>query len=69
MILKMLTKEEKREMLEDAKNMTRRQDFRALRGKDFISFDQYLIFLNDIQEIFGPFKESRQATKTSLNKF
>ena len=68
MIVKMLTKEEKKEMLEDAKNMSRRQDFRALGGKDFISFDQYIIFLNNIQEIFGTFEASRQPTKTSLNR-
>jgi hypothetical protein len=65
----MLTKEEKKEMLEDAKNKARRQDFRALKSKDLISFDQYLIFLNNIQEIFGTLEASRQPTKTSLNKF
>lgn len=64
----MLTKEEKKEMLEDAKNVARCQDFRAAKGKDPLSLDQYLFFLNNIQEIFGPFKESRQSTKTSLNK-
>jgi len=63
-----LTKEEKKEMLEDAKSAARCQDFRTAKGMDYLSFDQYLVFLNNIQDIFGSFKESRQSTKTSLNK-
>jgi hypothetical protein len=64
----MLTKEEKKEMLEDAKSASRRQDFRVAKAGGSVSFDQYLNFLNNVQDIFGSFKESRQPTKTSLNK-
>ena len=66
----MLSDEEKKEMLEDGMNKTRRYDFRMVRAKKIadISFDEYLKFLNDVQKIFSPFKPSRRITVTRLNK-
>ena len=66
----MLSNEEKREMLEDAKSKERRQDFRFAKNKEypFFSLDEYLLFLNDIQKIFGAFKVSNCPTITKLNK-
>ncbi|MFO7754139.1 MAG: hypothetical protein R6V41_13555 [Desulfobacteraceae bacterium] len=67
----MLTEEEKREMLEDAADPARREDFRALRrsaGSGIPSLDEYIRFLDDLQEIFGPFKVSKKIMKTSRNK-
>ena len=65
----MLSKEEKREMLEDARSKARRDDFRLAR-QDFvvISFDKYLVFLNNIQKVFSPFKISQSRALTKLNK-
>jgi hypothetical protein len=66
----MLSKEEKREMLEDAKNWLRRDSLRFARDKNSntISFEDYINFLNNIQEIFEPFKISQQITITRINK-
>ncbi len=65
----MLSDEEKKEMLEDAKSISRRDDFRrARRDNDPPSFDDYLIFLNDLQKIFGLFSVSKKITRTKLNK-
>ena len=64
-----LSEEEKKEMLEDGKSIKRRDDFRfgrTLNGE--ISFDEYLHFLNDVQEIFSPFPVSRKPTITKYNK-
>lgn len=66
----MLTEEEKREMLEDSRSIKRRDDFRAAleTGKNNLSLDEYLLFLNQLQEIFSPFKVSRDITITKDNK-
>ncbi len=66
----MLSKEEKREMLEDAKDKHRREDFRTKKVNNLtaISFDLYLSFLDSVQRIFSPFKASRHRTITKFNK-
>ena len=66
----MLSDEEKREMLEGAQSASRRKNFRFGREKDFApySLDEYILFLNSEQKIFGPFKISKQPTITKFNK-
>lgn len=66
----MLSNEEKREMLEDAKSGLRRQNFRTINEKDkqVLSFDDYLIFLNGIQKLFSQFRISHHITRTKFNK-
>ena len=66
----MLSEEEKREMPEDGRSQSRRDDFRAVQELDKInlSLDDYLVFLNDLQEIFGPFQVSQEITITKNNK-
>ena len=60
---------EKKEMLEDAMSIKRRDDFRySSRIPVNLSFDDYLKFLTDLQKIFGPFEISQKITKTELNK-
>ena len=54
----MLTEEEKREMIQDAGKISRRDDFR--RSKEtlvnkYVSLDAYIQFVDDIQTINGPF--------------
>ena len=66
---KMLSNEEKKEMLEDARNLKRRDAFRrAQAAHPKLSFDEYLLFLNNVQEIFSPFSVSRKSTITKYNK-
>lgn len=66
----MLSNEEKKEILEDGRNMVRRNNFGFTKKTDTvnISFDDYLIFLNDIQQIFSPFEISHEITLTRKNK-
>ena len=67
----MLTEEEKREMLEDAADLDRREDFRKIRntqGNYIPSLDEYIQFLDHLQEIFGPFKVSKKIMNTRFNK-
>lgn len=67
----MLSKEEKKEMLADASNTRRRDDFRAAKKKssiNIISLDKYIRFLDDIQSIYGPFKFSRRPIPSHNNK-
>jgi len=66
----MLSSEEKREMLDDAKSALRRENFRAANKIDNrpFSFDDFLFFLENIQKIFPPFKISRHITHTKFNK-
>ncbi|MDA3787432.1 MAG: hypothetical protein PF503_02900 [Desulfobacula sp.] len=61
----MLTEEEKREMIQDAGRISRRDDFR--RSKEtlvnrYVSLDAYIQFVDDIQTINGPFTISRTPT-------
>ena len=65
----MLTPEEKKEMLEDGLSAARRASFRV--GRRFhnkITFDEYLVFLNDMQRCFRKIQPSNNATITELNK-
>jgi len=66
----MLSEEEKKEIVEDAKSRTRREHFRRAKrnGKDSASLDEYLSFLQDIQKIFKPFAISDYLTPTRFNK-
>ena len=66
----MLSNQEKKEMLEDAKSITRRDDFRAARASSvkISSLDGYFRFLKDVQNVFSPFKISTHPTITKLNK-
>jgi len=66
----MLSPEEKREMLEDARSSRRRRDFEQGHAKRpaRISMDEYLSFLDNVQKIFSPFKISRDPTIAVCNK-
>lgn len=65
-----LTPEMKKEMLADSRSAARREAFETSdrRCSHSVSFDEYLEFLNAVQELFGPFQQSREPTRTSLNK-
>ena len=64
-----LSREEKEEMLEDAKSDRRREEFRAGRkNRTILSMDEYISFLDSVQKIFSPFKISFRPTPTALNK-
>jgi len=66
----MLSTREKREMREDAASKACRKHFRIGRrnrlrldrGEEALSLDGYIQFLQDVQEIFGPFPISRHKT-------
>ena len=66
----MLTNEEKREILKDAKNKTRRKNFRFAKeySEKPQSLDEYISFLNSVQIIFNPFIISHRPTITKSNK-
>ncbi len=67
----MLSEQEKREMLQDARSKERRDSFRFAKDKikeKPLTLDEYIKFLNDIQKIFGPFPISRKPTPTKFNK-
>lgn len=65
----MLSDKVKKEMLEDARDRARRDNFRIVKNKKVnISFDEYLKALNDIQKIFSPFKIPTHVTLTRMNK-
>ena len=67
----MLTKEEKEEMIADAMNTSRRDDFRAVKTKTSsisVSLDDYIHFLDDIQAIYGSFKSSKDPIPSHNNK-
>ena len=66
----MLSDEENKEMLEDALSKSRRDDFRfasELRMNK-CSIDDFLTFLNSVQEVFSSFKPSNKPVMTKLNK-
>ena len=66
----MLSEREKKEILEDAQNKSRRQNFRFAKEKHTaaISFEEYLVFLDNLQQIFSPFVVSQHKTITRFNK-
>ena len=66
----MLSNEERKELLEDAKSAKRRSNFRLARtsfGKTN-SIDEYFQFLQNIQDIFTPFDIPTNPTITKFNK-
>ena len=67
----MLSREEKKEMLADAMDISRRDGFRAVGLKTLnisSSLDRYINFLNDIQAVYGPFKYLKDLRPTHNNK-
>ncbi len=71
MISRMLSREEKKEMLADAMDKSRRGDFRALGIKKLnisTSMDRYINFLHGIQAVYGPFKYLQNPHPTHNNK-
>ncbi|OGI10282.1 MAG: hypothetical protein A3I68_07685 [Candidatus Melainabacteria bacterium RIFCSPLOWO2_02_FULL_35_15] len=65
----MLDDIEKKELLEDASDLKRRDDFRfSSRIPVNLSFDEYLKFIDDLQKIFGHFPVSTKITETRFNK-
>jgi hypothetical protein len=65
----MLSDQEKIEIIEDARDDSRRQNFRSTKGSgDTILFDDYLVFLDSMQRIFSPFIISRHKTITRFNR-
>ena len=67
----MLSNEEKKEMLADAKSAQRKKHFRAAarnNKENKASIDEYIAFLNDVQDIFSPFAILRHPTPTKSNK-
>ena len=67
----MLSREEKKEMLADAMDTSRREDFRAVGLKILnisSSLDRYINFLNGIQAVYGPFKYLKDPRPTHNNK-
>ena len=69
MAIEMLTEEEKKEMLIDAGDVGRRNDFKIIKASNtIVSMDDYIKFLDDIQTIFGPFLLSRNPTPSHNNK-
>ncbi len=65
----MLSKEEKLELVEDARDGARRQHFQAAKKSKGApeSFDDYILFLNSVQKIFSPFVANRLPTQTKRN--
>ena len=65
-----LIKEEKKEMLTDARSKRRREFFQRGTEKKTtkISFDEYLSFLDSVQKIFSPFKTPADPTLAKFNK-
>lgn len=65
----MLSEQDKKEMLEDARSKARRDDFRAIAARPIdISFDEYIKALDDLQKIFVQFKTPVHVAPTKLNK-
>lgn len=66
----MLSREEKLEMLRDAKSKVRRSQFQKGRDikPDKASLDDYLSFLDSVQKIFSPFRISIIPTIAKFNK-
>lgn len=63
----MLSEQERIEMLEDAKSLRRRDDFRREKKQNPMTLDECISFLDDMQNIFSPFKVSLRPTATDKN--
>lgn len=66
----MLSNEEKREILKDAKSKSRQKHFRFAKkySEKPQSLEEYINFLDSVQIIFSPFTISQRPTVTKLNK-
>lgn len=67
----MLSREEKEELLRDARNPKRRKEFAQSRKvglEGSRSLDEFIRFLMAVQKIFSPFTISKKVTTTQLNK-
>lgn len=67
----MLSEKEKQEILEDGLNMQRRDNFRKAKSLCNLkpeSLDEYILFLNQVQFIFGPFPISQKKSISYYNK-
>lgn len=66
----MLSREERKEMLEDAKSRRRREFFRLgqVKYETIGSLDEYISFLDSVQKVFSPFKTLTYHTITKNNK-
>jgi hypothetical protein len=68
----MLSDEEKREMLEDGRSQARRKDLSFGRTRSLLavnrSLDGFIVFLNSIQNTFGPFHFAGKKTITTDNR-
>ena len=65
----MLSEQEKKEMLADARSASRRQDFQnAEKAKPKLPSDlnSYIVFLNGVQKI-KPFQHTRVVTQATKN--
>lgn len=60
----MLSFAEKQEMLQDARNLQRRDAFRQTRAGDFLpSLDAYLEFLNSAHKVFARVSSAPNLTR------
>lgn len=66
----MLSSDEQQEMREDGQDGDRRDHFRAVRKAPMqpLTFDEYLRFLNQVQDLLSPFEISRRITRTACNR-
>ena len=67
----MLRREEKKEMLADAMDISRREGLRAVGLKTLnisSSLDRYINFLDGIQAVYGPFKYLKGPRPKHNNK-
>ncbi len=67
----MLSEREKKEFVKDGSSLKRRNDFSMAKLKAQhipSSLDEYIRFLNEMQQIFGPFACSKKKTVTTFNK-
>lgn len=67
----MLSAEEKKELIADARNMHRRKAFARCKDVNVNksnSLDIYIRFLAGIQKVFGPFKIRKEKSVTGNNK-
>jgi hypothetical protein len=64
-----LSEQERRELLEDARSLSRRKAFRAAgRAGGPASLEEWLRWIDEIQRVFKPWPASRRATRTARNK-
>lgn len=66
----MLSEKHKKEMLADARSKERAEAFRRGREQDSrrVSLDEYMMFLESVQKVFGPFPVSGKPTETGRNR-